>query len=154
MIISIIEKKLICTATGVIGGIVSAAFGGWDTSMTVLIVFMGIDYLSGIVVAGVFHNSNKTESGTLNSRAGAKGLFRKGGMLAIVLVASLLDMLIGTSFVRDAVVIAYIVNEAISIIENAGLMGIPIPAPIVKAIDVLKSRTENGGSDSGNVSDT
>lgn len=144
-------KEFICTAIGVVGGALAALFGGWDTSLTVLGALMLIDYISGVVVAGVFHNSNKTESGSLNSRAGAKGLFRKGGMLAIVLVASLLDILIGTSFVRDAVVIAYIVNEAISIIENAGLMGIPIPDKLMQAIEVLKNK---GGNDSGNISDT
>ena len=112
---------------------------------------MCIDYISGIVVAGVFHKSNKTESGTLDSRAGAKGLFRKGGALAIIVIAHLLDVLAGTNFVRDAVIIAYIVNELISIIENAGLMGIPIPDVIIRAIDVLKKQTEKGGGDNGST---
>ena len=142
-------KEFICTAIGVAGSAFAAFFGCWDTSMTVLIVFMSIDYISGLIVAGVFHTSQKSGTGALESRAGWKGLFRKGGTLTVVLVASLLDMLVGTSFVRDAVIIAYIVNEAIYIVENAGLMGIPIPAPIVKAIDILKSRSENGGNGNG-----
>lgn len=147
-------KEFLCTAIGVVGGVLAALFGGWDTSCTILGALMLIDYFSGVIVAGVFHNSNKTESGTLNSRAGAKGLFRKFGMIAIVLVASLLDILIGASLIRDAVIIAYIVNETISIIENAGLMGIPIPDKLMQAIEVLKNKSEKGGDSNGNISDT
>ena len=104
---------------------------------------MGIDYLTGLIVAGVFHNSIKTESGSLESRAGWKGLCRKGVSLLIVLVACRLDVTMGSNFIRDAVVIAFIANETISIVENAGLMGVPIPAVIVKAIEVLTKRAES-----------
>ena len=105
-----------------------------------LIIFMGVDYLTGLIVAGVFHNSEKTASGTLESRAGWKGLCRKGVSLLVVLVACRLDLVMGSDFIRDAVVIAFIANETISIVENAGLMGVPIPAAIVKAIDVLNTK--------------
>lgn len=62
--------------------------------------------------------------------------------LLIVLVACRLDMTIGTTFIKDATVIGFIVNETISLIENAGLMGIPIPKAIEKGIDVLKNKEE------------
>ena len=71
-----------------------------------------------------------------------KGLIRKGETLLIVLVACRLDAVMATSFVRDAVVIGFICNEAISIVENAGLMGLPIPAALTKAVDILKQRSE------------
>ena len=103
---------------------------------------MAIDYITGLIVAGVFHASPKTKSGTLESRAGWKGLCRKGETLLIVLVACRLDAVIGSTLVRDAVVIGFICNETISIIENAGLMGLPIPAAITKAVDILKQRSE------------
>ena len=103
---------------------------------------MSIDYLTGLVVAGVFHNSEKTSTGTLESRAGWKGLCRKGTTLLIVLVATLLDEITGTDIIRNAVIIGYSANEAISIIENAGLMGIPIPSIITKAIDILQTKAE------------
>ena len=74
-----------------------------------------------------FKKSKKTESGALESHAGWKGLCRKGVTLLIVLVACRLDMTIGTTFIKDATVIGFIVNETISLIENAGLMGVPIP---------------------------
>ena len=135
-------KTMICTGIGVVGSTVAAAFGGWDAAMITLISMMVIDYLTGVLVAGVFHNSPKTESGALESKAGWKGLCRKGMTLLIVLVAARLDIILGTGFIRDAVVIGYIANETISIIENAGLMGVPIPAAIEKAIEVLQSKEE------------
>lgn len=134
-------KNTLCTVIGFIGAAVSQLFGGWSAALTTLIIFMGIDYISGVIVAGIFHKSTKTNSGGLNSLIGWKGLFKKGVTLAIVLVSHRLDMLIGTNYIRDAVIIAFCANELISIIENAGLMGIPIPEPITKAIEVLKNHT-------------
>lgn len=130
---------------GIVGSFVASLFGGWDSALTTLLIFMGVDYITGLIVAGVFHNSGKSKTGTLESRAGWKGLCRKGMTLLMVLIACRLDLVMGTSFVRDAVVIAYIVNECISIIENAGLMGLPIPAALTKAIDVLKQKSEKEG---------
>lgn len=135
-------KDSICTAIGIVGGAVSALFGGWDAALQTLIIFMAVDYLTGLLVAGVFHASPKSKTGTLESRAGWKGLIRKGETLLIVLVACRLDAFLGSTFVRDAAVIGFSANEALSIVENAGLMGLPIPAPVTKAIDVLKQRSE------------
>ncbi|MCI9484649.1 MAG: phage holin family protein [Clostridiaceae bacterium] len=140
-------KESICTGIGVVGGFVASLFGGWDAALITLMIFMGIDYLTGLIVAGVFHNSEKTENGTLESRAGWKGLCRKGVTLLIVLVACRLDLVMGSNFIRDAVVIAFIANETLSIIENAGLMGVPIPAMIVKAVEVLKKKAESEGGE-------
>lgn len=137
------KENIFVTIIGVIGGAISTVFGGWSAAMTTLLIFMGIDYITGLIVAGVFNNSPKTNSGALESRAGWKGLCRKCVTLLMVLIACRLDMVLNTTFIRDCVVIAYIANETISIIENAGLMGIPIPSVIVKAIDVLKSKAED-----------
>ena len=136
------KQRTFCGILGVIGGAIAAAFGGCNASLTTLLIFMGVDYVTGLVVAGVFHKSNKTEGGSLESLAGWKGLLRKGVSLLIVLVACRLDLAIGTNFIRDCVVIAFITNETLSIIENAGLMGVPIPSVIVKAIEVLKRKGE------------
>lgn len=136
-------KELCTTAIGIIGASIAYLFGGWDSSLSTLIIFMSLDYITGLLVAGVFQNSPKTSTGSLESKAGWKGLCRKGMSLLVVLIACRLDILMGTSIVRDAVVIAYIANETISIIENAGLMGLPIPTVISKAIDILKTKTEN-----------
>lgn len=139
-------KEGLCTGIGVVGGFIASLFGGWDASLITLLMFMAIDYISGLIVAGVFHNSNKTETGTLESKAGWKGLCRKCMTLLFVLIAYRLDLALGVAYIRDAVIIGFIANELISIVENAGLMGLPLPAVITKAIDVLtKKATESEG---------
>lgn len=135
-------KSVICTIAGVVGSAVAWLFGGWDASIITLLIFMGIDYITGLIVAGVFHKSNKSANGALESRAGWKGLVKKGVTILFVVVSVRLDMLIGTSYIRDAVCIAFIVNELLSIVENAGLMGIPIPSVITKGIELLKEKGE------------
>ena len=132
-------KDYFCMAIGAIGGVIAGLFGGWDAALQTLVIFMAVDYITGLIVAGVFHASPKTKTGTLESRAGWKGLCRKGETLLIVLVACRLDAVMGSTFVRDAVVIGFICNETIS---NAGLMGLPIPAALTKAVDILKQRSE------------
>ena len=135
-------KAAIMTGAGVIGGMISQVFGGWDAALISLLLFMAVDYLSGLIVAGVFQASDKSASGSLSSVACWQGLLKKGMTLVIVLVAARLDIVLGTAFVRDAVVIAYIVNETISIIENAGLMGLPVPDVIMSAIEQLQGKNE------------
>ena len=121
-------------------------FGGWSDALITLIVFMALDYVTGLIVAGIFKRSKKSENGALESRAGFKGLCRKGVALMIVLVAVRLDIIMHTTYIKDAVIIAFVVNESISIIENAGLMGIPIPPVIAKAIDVLRNESEKAST--------
>lgn len=133
-------KATLCTFLGIAGAAIAALFGGWDMALKTLCIFMAIDYGSGIIVAAVFKSSPKTETGTLESRAGLKGLLRKMAMLCGVLMAYYLDQVAGTNFVRDATCMAFICNEAISIIENFGLMGVPIPAVITNAIDALQKK--------------
>lgn len=135
-------KNTICGIMGLIGGAVASAFGGWSAGLTTLLIFMAIDYLSGLIVAGVFHKSPKSEGGALESRAGWKGLVRKGMTLLIVLVGCRLDILLGVTYIRDALVVAFCANELISITENAGLMGVPIPEALKEAIDLLKNSKE------------
>lgn len=135
-------KTAVLAAIGTIGGGIAALFGGWTSAMTTLIIFMVIDYATGVIVAGVFHRSGKSKSGALESRAGFKGLCRKGMILLILLVACRLDLMLGTGYIKDCVCIAFVVNETLSIIENAGLMGVPIPQVLIKAIDVLKAKEE------------
>ena len=135
-------KGKLCTMVGMIGSFMASWFGGWDTGLATLVAFMCIDYVSGLVVAGVFHKSNKTKNGALESLAGWKGLCRKCMTLLFVLIAYRLDLAIGTTYIRDAVVIGFMANELISIVENAGLMGLPLPAVLTKAIEVLTKKAE------------
>lgn len=127
---------------GALGAVITTLFGGWDTGLATLVLFMTVDYVTGLIVAGVFQNSNKTENGALESKAGWKGLCRKGTTLLIVLVACRLDLMLGSNYIRDAVIIGFVFNESISILENVGLMGVDLPPVLVKAIDILKNKTE------------
>ena len=142
-------KETICTIAGVVGGTLAMLLGGWDASLMTLLIFMGIDYVSGLVVAGVFHKSKKSENGALESKAGWKGLAKKAMTLLFVLIAHQLDVVIGVAYIRDAVIIGFIANELISIVENAGLMGVPLPVVVKKAIDILTAKTEehDGGAE-------
>jgi toxin secretion/phage lysis holin len=138
----LLMKQGVLTILGAIGAFVSSVFGGWDAGLTTLVIFMIIDYLTGLIVAGVFHKSGKTENGALSSKAGLQGIAKKIMTLLMVLVAVRLDIMTGTNYVRDAVIIALCGNELISIIENAGLMGIPIPRKLKEAIEVLSRKGE------------
>ena len=140
-------KNTICMVLGMAGALIANAFGGWDAALVTLVIFMAVDYVTGLIVAGVFRRSKKTESGALESRAGFKGLCRKGGVLLLVLVATRLDLILGVDFVRDAVCIGFTANELISIVENAGLMGIPIPKVLTRAIDVLQEKADEAADD-------
>lgn len=136
-------KEALIGAAGIAGGILSTLYGGWSSSLATLIIFMSLDYLSGLAVAGIFHKSRKTESGALESHAGFKGLCRKGMILLIVLVAARLDMTLNISFVRDGVIIGFIANETISLLENAALMGVKYPKVLNDALDLLNKKGDD-----------
>lgn len=140
------RANILYSVVGAVGGFVAMVFGGWSDALITLIVFMALDYVTGLIVAGIFKKSKKSENGALESRAGFKGLCRKGVALMIVLVAVRLDIIMHTTYIKDAVIIAFVANESISIIENAGLMGIPVPGIIARAIDVLRNESEKANS--------
>lgn len=131
-------RGIVCGCIGAVGASIASLWGGWDSAVVTLLIFMGLDYLTGLIVAGVFHRSPKSPGGTLESKAGLKGLLGKGGVLLVVLIAARLDLLLGTAFVRDAAVIAFLVNEGVSLTENLGLMGVPIPEAVKNAIEALR----------------
>lgn len=141
------SKNVTSAVLGMLGALITSLFGGWSSGLTTLLIFMGIDYVSGLIVAGVFQTSQKSKSGALESRAGWKGLCRKGMTLLFVLIANRLDLVIGTNYIRDAVIISFILNEVLSIAENAALMGIPLPSPIKKSLDILKQKEEKEDND-------
>lgn len=94
------------------------------------------------MAAGIFHKSKKSAEGGLESRRGWKGLCRKGISLLIVLVSYRMDLIAGTNFICNAVMAAYLVNELLSITENLGLMGVPVPKVLSGAIDLLRQKSE------------
>lgn len=137
-------KAVFCILAGAIGGIFTQIFGGWSIALTILVICMAIDYGSGLVVAGVFHASPKSLGGGLDSNVGWKGLVRKVATLVIIFIAHFVDLLIGTEYIRDAVVIAFTINEIVSVLENCALMGVPIPKVLLKGIDILHQQASDG----------
>ena len=133
-------KDTVCTVFVVFGSAICWAFGGWDAAMAALLMCIAVDYVSGSIVALVFHKSTKTESGAYNSAYGLKGLCKKGLMLLFVLVAVQIDKVLGADYVRDAVCIGFCANEILSIIENLGLAGIPMPESVIKALEQLQKK--------------
>ena len=131
-------KEMICLASGIVGAAIASLFGGWTASLTTLVIFMAIDYASGLICAGAFHKSQKSPNGALESKACFKGLVRKCMVLLLVLVGYRLDLMLGVSYVKDAVCIAFIVSEGISILENASLMGLNNVPVLQKALDILQ----------------
>ncbi len=140
-------KNAVLAGASTLGGWLLSALGGWDAALAVLLGFMAADYLTGWIVAGVFHRSEKSESGALESRAGFKGLVRKGGILLVVFLGVLLDRAVGTGFIRPAVCLFFTANEGLSVLENLGLMGVPYPAFLRNMLGVLKSRGDQGEPD-------
>jgi toxin secretion/phage lysis holin len=136
-------KEMFCAFSCIVGGAAIALFDRWDSVVAVLIIFMAIDFVTGLIVATVFKNS-KHGKGGLESKVCWKGLSKKGVTLLICLMSAYFDLLLGTNFILTAVAIGFIVSESISIIENAGLMGIHIPTQLKDAIAILKSKSKDG----------
>lgn len=133
-------KNTICLTLGLIGSMIANLFGGWTEDMVTLVIFMGIDFAMGLIVALVFKKSGKSATGAADSRACFKGLCKKCVILLFVLIAYRLDLALNCNYIKTATIIGFIANELISIIENAGIMGVPLPAVLTKAIEVLKGK--------------
>lgn len=127
----------------VIAGAVAGMFGGFDTLFVVLLTFIVIDYITGLVVAGM-GKSHKTEGGGLDSKIGWVGIGKKVLMMCAVLVATKLDQALGTdaAVFRNAVILFYTANEGLSIMENLTLAGVPFPVKLKKALEQLKEPEE------------
>lgn len=136
-------KIFILSGVACVGAAITSLLGGWNGAMTTLVILMLIDYVTGIIVAGVFHASPKSSGGALSSAVGFKGICRKFVILLIVVVACRVDLLLDTNIIRDATCIGFCANELVSITENAGLMGIPLPRKLVEAIEVLRGDNDH-----------
>ena len=134
--------KTICA----VGGAIAGMFGQWPEMLTILVVAMTLDYISGVIVAAS-GKSHKTESGGLSSKVGFVGLAKKGFIMLIVLLATLLDHAIGDSAMlfQGAAACYYIANEGLSILENAVLMDLPVPGVIKRALEELKEKNDQEG---------
>lgn len=135
-------KERILTCIGFIGAALSYFFGEWDAVLICLCIAMVIDYISGLIVAFVFKNSPKTDTGKASSAVCAAGLVKKVFMLILVGLANTLDVALGVDFIKVGVIYAFLSNEVISLLENASLMGIPIPKAIQNGLDILNGKVD------------
>ncbi len=131
------------TAFGAIGAAVITLLGGWDDSLQTLIIFMAVDYALGVAIALVWHKSQKSPDGAFESNASLKGLLRKFSVLVVVLIAVQLDGITHSGgYIRTAVILFFIANEGFSIIENLGIMGVPMPEIVKSAFTAIKAQSE------------
>lgn len=115
------------------GGITGYFFGGWSVLLQILLAFVIIDYVSGLLASGV--------EGKLSSKIGFKGIAKKLMIFCLVAVGHLVDKALGDgSMVQNAIVFFYLGNELLSIVENAGRTGLPVPQQIINAVDILKGK--------------
>ena len=128
-------------ATAVIGGIAAYIWGGWDPLIIVLVAMVSIDYITGVINAGLQHG--------LSSQVGFKGLLKKIVIFMIVAVGTLIDRIIPATnaAVRTAVCMYYIANEGLSILENAAEMGLPLPSALKKVLGQIRREDESAAAD-------
>ncbi len=132
-------RLLFCFASGTFGSFFIYVLGGFDMHITSLFTLMVVDYFTGLILC-FMQKSPKSANGGLQSDAGFKGIFKKIVTLFLVVVATRIDNLLSTNYIRNGVIIAYCTNETISIIENAGLLGVKIPKILKNSIDILKEK--------------
>lgn len=118
------------------GTIVSAWLGGWDAALNILIVAMVIDYVTGFLGA--------VKKKQVNSEVMFWGGIRKGAILAVVAMAVLLDRMVGNTdpILRTLVIYYYAAREGISVTENLGIIGVPLPPVFVKVLEQLQQKSE------------
>ena len=140
-------KNMILAVMSAVGGFFVSFLGGVDAMLKAFIVFMAVDYITGVVVALVFHKSQKTAGGGASSKEGFKGIVKKLCMLMLVGVAHSLDLIMGADYLRAALIVFFLANEGLSILENVGLMGVKYPMFLVRALEVLRDKAERGDKD-------
>lgn len=124
--IDVITKSFIT----VFGGFCGYFFGGWDAMLQILVTMAVIDYITGMIAAGY--------NGELKSKVGFKGIAKKVVLFLMVGVAAQLDTAFGSnSAIREATIFFFMGNELLSILENAGRMGIPLPQALTNAVEIL-----------------
>ena len=139
-------KDVTCLIIGVVGSFITYMYGEWTKELSTLVFFIIVDYLTGVVAAGVFKNSSKSKKGSLSSAAGYKGLMGKAGIGLAVAVLHHVDLIMDTNLFMNTAVIGFIANEFISIIENLGNWGVKFPPVVTDAIELLNKKAK-GDSD-------
>ena len=142
-------KQVISLVIGALTTGLIKVIGEPTQDLKILLLLMVIDLIVGFTVSAVWHKSSKTKSGKVSSKVMFKGIVKKILTLVLVVVAYQIDILLGYDVIRHVVIIAFIVQEIISIIENITITGIKAPDIITKALDVLERSVKDEFSDSG-----
>ena len=125
-------KNLINLTTGTLATTLVYFLGGWDIALQTLLIVIVVDYITGVFKA--IYNRK------INSSVGLKGIIKKIGYLIIVAVAVILDKIAGnTGAIRTLVIYFFVANEGISILENWGGMGLPLPQKLIDTLEQLKN---------------
>jgi toxin secretion/phage lysis holin len=125
------NQLILMTASGTTGGIIAFLFGGWSDLLTLFIFVLLLDYLSGLGGAIVSGQG-------LSSAVGMRGIIKKFAIIAIIVLGNLLDQVGGTDFIMVSFIWFFLANEILSIIENYGKMGLPLPDKLKQFITVLR----------------
>ena len=142
-------KQAISLVIGALTTGVLKVIGEPTQDLKILLLLMVIDLIVGFTVSAVWHKSSKTKSGKVSSKVMFKGIVKKILTLVLVVVAYQIDILLGYNVIRHITIIAFIVQEIISIIENIAITGIKTPDIITKALDVLERSVKDEFSNSG-----
>ncbi|WP_421380767.1 phage holin family protein [Bacillus salacetis] len=127
------NKFIIPFASIITSTVSNMANSGWSKLLTFLIIAMILDYLTGLIAAGI--------NGKLSSKIGLKGIGKKVIIFSIVAAVHLIDTILGNQhIIRDSTIIFYLCNEILSIIENAGRAGLPIPPFLSSAVESLRNK--------------
>jgi toxin secretion/phage lysis holin len=136
-------KNIILAGLAGAGAWIASALGGWDMALQTLLAVMVIDIITGLMVAAVWKKSGKSETGALESNAMFKGLCRKFVTILVIFIAWKIDQSTGLNgALRVGAILFFTGNEGLSIIENLGVMGVPMPPAVQKAIEALKKKGE------------
>ena len=129
------------TLSAIGAGVASTLLGGWDKSLEILLIFIIMDYITGVAAAF------KTK--TLKSSVGFEGLMKKGAIFLIVILAAQLDRITGNAagVFRTSTAFFFIANDALSVLENVGEMGVRLPAFLTNALTKLRDENEGAGDE-------
>ncbi|HFK1455288.1 MULTISPECIES: phage holin family protein [Bacillus] len=134
--IDVLMKTFVAT----FGGFCGYFLGGWDTTLKVLVIMAAIDYITGVIAAGF--------NGELKSKVGFKGIAKKVVLFLLIAAATQADAIVGTnSALREATIFFFIGNELLSLLENAGRMGIPLPRALINAVEILIGKSNKTNSE-------
>lgn len=138
------NKKGIMMVFGFAGSGIIEQMGGWSIPLQLFFWCIVLDYMGGLIVAGVFHNSPKTKNGKLSSKAIFQGIVKKFMYICIIILGRQIDLTLGVNYIMNGLTLGFITLDLTSIIENIGLMGIKLPPILSNSLELLNKLNSKG----------